>query len=88
VNHVVLVGNTNLNNYEGFSAENEKLLISVTFFLINVSGNTWVPSRYCFDFDKINKFCDKCYVCIDKYVFIIVKIKCMNSDRISDICKS
>jgi hypothetical protein len=38
------------------------------------------------DFDKICVFCDKCCVRIDKYVFIVVKIKCMNSGRISDIC--
>jgi hypothetical protein len=31
-------------------------------------------------------FCDKCYVCIDKCVFIVVKIKCVNTDRISVIC--
>ena len=31
-------------------------------------------------------FCDKCYIRIDKCVFIIVKIKCVNSDRICDIC--
>ena len=31
-------------------------------------------------------FCDKYCVCIGKCVFIIVKIKCVNSDRISDIC--
>ena len=38
------------------------------------------------DFDKICVFCGKCYVHVDKYVFIIVKIKCVNSDRINDIC--
>jgi hypothetical protein len=38
------------------------------------------------DFDKIYVFCGKCCVCIDKRVFIIVKIKCVNSNRISDIC--
>ena len=31
-------------------------------------------------------FCGKCYVRIDKCVFIIVKRKCVNSGRISDIC--
>ena len=31
-------------------------------------------------------FCGKYYVCIDKCVFIVVKIKCKNSDRINDIC--
>jgi hypothetical protein len=31
-------------------------------------------------------FCDTCCVRIDKYVFIVVKIKCVNSGRISDIC--
>ena len=38
------------------------------------------------DFDKICVFCGKCYVHIDKYVFIVVKIKCVNLGRISDIC--
>jgi hypothetical protein len=36
------------------------------------------------DFDKICVFCGKCYVRIDKYVFIVVKIKCVNSGRICD----
>jgi hypothetical protein len=40
----------------------------------------------CVDFDKICVFCDKCCVRIDKCVFIVVKIKCMNFGRISDIC--
>ena len=31
-------------------------------------------------------FCDKCCVRIDKCVFIIVKIKCVNFGRICDIC--
>jgi hypothetical protein len=31
-------------------------------------------------------FCSKYCIRIDKYVFIVVKIKCVNSDRISDIC--
>ena len=38
------------------------------------------------DFDKICVFCSKCCVRIDKYVFIVVKIKCVDSGRISDIC--
>ena len=38
------------------------------------------------DFDKICVFCDKCYVRINKCVFIVVKIKCVNSGRIYDIC--
>ena len=29
-------------------------------------------------------FYNKYYVCIDKYVFIIIKIKYVNSDRICD----
>ena len=38
------------------------------------------------DFDKIFVFCcDKYCICIDKYVFIVIKIKCVNSDRICDI---
>ena len=38
------------------------------------------------DFDKTCMFCGKCYVHIDTCVFIVVKIKCVNSGRISDIC--
>jgi hypothetical protein len=39
------------------------------------------------DFDKIFVFCcDKYCIRIDKYVFIVVKIKCVNSGRICDIC--
>ena len=38
------------------------------------------------DFDKICVFYDKCCIHIEKYVFIVVKIKCVNSSRISDIC--
>jgi hypothetical protein len=38
------------------------------------------------DFDKICVFCNKCCIRIDKCVFIVVKIKCMNSSRINDIC--
>jgi hypothetical protein len=30
-------------------------------------------------------FCGKCYVCIDKYESIAVKIKCVNFNNISDI---
>ena len=35
---------------------------------------------------KICVFCDKYCVRIDKCVFIVVKIKYVNSSRISDIC--
>ena len=38
------------------------------------------------DFNKIYVFYGKYCVRIDKYVFIVVKIKCVNSSRISDIC--
>ena len=38
------------------------------------------------DFDKICVFCGKCCVCVDICVFIVVKIKCVNSSRINDIC--
>jgi hypothetical protein len=37
------------------------------------------------DFDKICVFCGKCCVRIDKCVFIIIKIKCVNSGRINNI---
>ena len=36
------------------------------------------------DFDKICVICGKCCVRIKKCVFIIVKIKCVNSGRICD----
>jgi hypothetical protein len=39
------------------------------------------------DFDKICVFCGKCCVRISKCVFILVKIKCVNSGRICDICE-
>jgi hypothetical protein len=38
------------------------------------------------DFDKICMFCGKCCILIDKCVFIVIKIKCVNSGIISDIC--
>jgi hypothetical protein len=38
------------------------------------------------DFNKICLFCDKYYVRIDKCVFIVIKIKFVNSCRINDIC--
>ena len=38
------------------------------------------------DFDKIYVFCSKYCARIDKCVFVVVKIKCVNSGRISDIC--
>ena len=38
------------------------------------------------DFDKICVFCGKYFVRIDKCMFIIIKIKFVNSGRISDIC--
>ena len=38
------------------------------------------------DFDKICLFCSKCCVYIDKCVFIVIKIKCVNSGKISNIC--
>ncbi len=36
------------------------------------------------DFYKICVFCDKCCIYNDKYLFIVIKIKCVNSDNISD----
>ena len=38
------------------------------------------------DFDKIYVFCGKYCIRIDKYVLIVVKIKCVNLGKISDIC--
>ena len=37
------------------------------------------------NFNKICVFCDKYYVYINKYVFIVIKIKYMNFDKISNI---
>ena len=37
-------------------------------------------------FDKIFVFCDKFYICNDKCVSIVIKIKWVNFDNISDIC--
>ena len=37
-------------------------------------------------FDRMFVFCDKFCVRSDEYVSIIVKIKCVNSGNISDIC--
>ena len=50
--------------------------------------NYWVRSRYGtgVSFDKMFVFCDKFCIRSDKYVSIVVKIKCVNSDNISDIC--
>ena len=31
-------------------------------------------------------FCDKCYVCSNKCVSTIIKIKCVNFYNINDIC--
>jgi hypothetical protein len=36
------------------------------------------------DFNKICVFCSKCCIRIDNCVFIVVKIKCVNSGRICD----
>ena len=38
------------------------------------------------DFDRIYMFCDKFCVRNDKFVSIIIKIKCINSGNINDIC--
>ncbi len=42
-------------------------------------GNTYVGHGIRVNFDKICIFCDK-------YIFIIIKIKYVNSDKINDIC--
>jgi hypothetical protein len=67
-----------------------KLFITVTicfFVCCNILRGT-LRSRHKIrvDFDKICMFCNKCCVRIDKCVFIVVKIKYVNSGRISDIC--
>ena len=38
------------------------------------------------DFDKIYVFCGKCCIRIDKCEFVVIKIKCVNSGKICDIC--
>ena len=45
----------------------------------NIGGTLRSRQRTGVDFEQICVFCDKC-------VFIVVKIKCMNSNKISDIC--
>jgi hypothetical protein len=37
-------------------------------------------------YDKMFVFCGKFYVCSDKRVSIVIKIKCVYSGNISDIC--
>ena len=53
-------------------------------------SSLWVTFRSCYeigvDFDKICVFCSKCCVCSDKYVSIVIKIKCANFGNTSDIC--
>ena len=52
----------------------------------NIGGTLRSRQRIGVDFEQIYVFCDKCCVCIDKCVFIIVKIKRVNFGKISDIC--
>ena len=53
---------------------------------ISIRGTLRSHHEIFVDFDKIIVFCGKSYIRIDKCMFIIVKIKYMNSDRICDIC--
>ena len=48
----------------------------------HLGPTTWISV----DFDIICKFYGKYCVFINKYVFVIIKIKYVNSDRICDIC--
>ena len=61
----------------------------LAFMLINnymIFFYTWVPLWGRVGFDKMSVFGDNCWVSSGKYVFIIVKIKYVNSDSMSDIC--
>jgi hypothetical protein len=44
--------------------------------------HTYVRYRTDIDFDKICVFCDKYCVCNNKFVSIVIKIKCVNSSNI------
>ncbi len=50
------------------------------------SGELRSRHRTCVSFDKVCLFCDKYCVHIDKCIFIVVKIKYVNSSKISDSC--
>ena len=55
--------------------------------IVHFKGETLRSRHRIFvDFDKIYVFCGKCCVHIDTCVFIVVKIKCENYDRICTIC--
>ena len=54
------------------------ILVSCVVKLCPVMGSVLILVNYV--------FCDKFCVCNDKYVFIVVKIKCVNSDNMSDSC--
>ena len=65
------------------------VLKSMITVYVNLNGSNiggTLRSRQRTDFEQIYVFCDKCCFCIDKCVFIIVKIKCVNFGKISDIC--
>jgi hypothetical protein len=66
----------------------ELLLISSIIENINWITLSWGTLRFrhgtFVDFDKVYMFCDKCCVHINKCVFIVIKIKCVNSGRICD----
>ena len=56
----------------------------------NIVSQSRVTLRSCYktgvDFDKICVYCGKCYVHSDTCVSVVVKIKCVNSGNINDIC--
>ena len=55
--------------------------------MARVDGEHLGPATWTgFDFNKICVFCGKYCVRINKCVFIILKIKCVNSDSYDDIC--
>jgi hypothetical protein len=61
-------------------------LLKVSTLLLSTHSWVTIRSRTSVSFDKMGVFCDKFCVSNGKYVFIIVKIKFMNFDNMSDIC--
>ena len=58
------------------------------YYNYSISNRGTLKSRHgtFVNFNKIYMFCGKCCIHIDKCVFIVIKIKCVNSGRIYDIC--
>ena len=61
-------------------------MLLITFRSMGSYRVTHRPVTARVDFDKMFMFCCRFCVSMCKCVFIVVKIKCVNSDNISDIC--